>query len=67
LTAARRLAVGALGGGSRQHPVLGGDPTPPAIAYPCGDALLDGRGAQHVGVAETGEARSFGVLVDIDL
>src|SRR5438034_135689 len=64
LPAARRLAIGAGQGRARQHAVLGGDPAPAGVAQKRRYALLDRSGAQHMGIAEFGEARAFGIFGD---
>ena len=46
-----RFAVGALGGGARQHRVLGGDPARALAAEMRRDAVGDRRRAQDLGVA----------------
>src|SRR5512133_994712 len=62
LVAAGRLARHALVRGARQHPVLGRDPPRAGAEHVRRHLLLDRRGAEHVGVAEAGEARALRVL-----
>src|SRR5271169_3475101 len=61
LPAAGRLAVGTRCGRTRQHPVFRSDPALAGIAQKRRHALLYGCGAQHMRVAESREARSFGI------
>src|SRR3546814_7782558 len=65
LLAARRLAIGARAGRAGKHAVLGGDPAAARVAKPRRNGFLDGRGAEHMGVAEAREAGTFGVLVHV--
>ena len=62
LAAAHGLAVGARRRRARQHAVLRGDPALAAAATPRRHAILDGRRAQDLGVAELDEHRAFRVL-----
>ena len=62
--ALRGLALGALGGRARQHLVGAGDPARALAAEVRRDAVLDRRGAQHLGVAEADHARPLGPLLD---
>src|SRR3546814_14226052 len=48
--------------GARQHAVLRGHPALAAALQPRRHAILDARGAQHVGVAEARQAGALGVL-----
>jgi len=61
LAAARGFALGAVGGGAGQHAVFGGDPALALAAKPRRHAFLDGRGAQHLGVAEGNQHGALGV------
>src|SRR3546814_18490977 len=62
LLAARRLAIGARAGRAGKHAVLGGDPAAARVAKPRRNGFLDGRGAEHMGVAEAREAGTFGAI-----
>ena len=62
-----RLAVRALGGGPRQHRVLGRHPARALAAQVRRDAVGDRRRAQHLGVAELDEARALGPFLDAEL
>ena len=64
--ALRGLAVGALGGGPRQHRVLGGDPAGALAAEMRRDAVDDRRRAQDLGVADLDAARALGPLLDAE-
>ncbi len=61
LLAAGGLAVGAGMGGARQHAVFRRDPALAGIAQEGRHPLLHRSGAEHMGVAELGQARAFGV------
>ena len=52
---------------ARQHAVFGGDPAVAGIAEPARHPFFYRRGDEHPGVAETGQARSFGVFGDVGL
>ena len=67
LPAASRLAVGARRRRARQHPVFRRDPSFAGIAQKGRHPLLNGGGAQHMGVAELREARAFGIFGDTGL
>ena len=54
------LAIDALGGRTRKHRVLGGDPTLTLAFHPARHVLLDRRSAEHSGLAEGHEARPHG-------
>ena len=64
--ALRRFAVGALGGGARQHRVLGGHPAGALAAQVRRHAVLDRGRAQHLGVADLDHARALGPLLDAE-
>ena len=59
LLARRRLAARAFERGARQHAVFGRDPAPRLALEPGRQTVLERRRDQHVGVAETHEARAF--------
>src|SRR5690606_36387351 len=61
LLATRGLAVAAGVGGAGQHAVFGGDPALALAAQESRHAVLDAGRAQHAGVAETHQYRTFGV------
>ena len=67
LLALCRLAVRAGMGGARQHAVFRRHPALAGIAQERRHAILDGGGAQHMCVAEFGEAGAFGVLAGAGL
>jgi len=62
LLAARGFALHAGTGGARQHAVFGGDPAFALAPDPRRHAFFQRRSAQHVGVAEFDQARSFGMF-----
>ena len=64
---ARRLAPVPRRGRPRQHAVLGGDPAEPGLAQERRHALLEARGAEHVGVADPDQARPLGMPADAGL
>ncbi|MNP00311.1 hypothetical protein D3C76_921000 [compost metagenome] len=65
LLAGGRLAVHARMGGARQHAVLGGDPALALAFQEARHAGVDAGGAQHAGVAELHQHRSFRMLGEV--
>ena len=61
------LALAALGRGAGQHRVLGGDPAGALAPQVRRDAVLDGRGAQHVRAADPDDHGRGGPLLDVQL
>ena len=61
LAAACGFALAARVGGARQHAVFGGDPAFALATQPCRRAVLDAGRAQHAGIAEAHQHRTFGV------
>ena len=57
----------ALSPGAGQHGVLGGDPSLPLALLERRDPVLDGRGDEHMGVAEGEKAGAFGELAEASL
>ncbi len=62
LASARGFTMGALGGGSWQHAVFGGDPTAPGASQKRRRSVFDRRIAKYPGITELDQDGSFGVL-----
>ena len=62
LLALGRFAVGAFMRAARQHAVFGRHPAEPGIAQEGRNFFIDAGGAQHMRIAEFGEARAFGIF-----
>ena len=61
-----RLALRPLGGGARQHGVLGGDPAAALAPQMRRDAVLDRRRAEDLRVADADPAGALGPLLDVE-